>query len=164
MSIFLVFAMGDLITQIFAFSVADIGVPTWGRMVAAVPALWALMLTNGLEHAVAYNQSTGGSSFEVFGVGLHAIDLLQEWAYYLLAALAGVPLVAIAGASFSGRMLFQGPINLATTGDLWSEGKYFSVWGIRIPKVFSQKSGRIEQLVLGLILIACSFSAYLITH
>ena len=153
-------AMLELLHQAFAFSVADLPLPEWARVVAAIPTLWALMLTNGLEHAIAYNASTGGPSFEALNVGLHEVDVLQEWAYYLLAALAGVPFLAIFGASFVARMLFQGPINLTTTGTLFGEGAYFSVRGVRIPKLFRGKAGRVEQMTLGLIFLAASLTAY----
>jgi len=152
----------DLVEAIFAFSIDDLGLTTSERVFAALLNLWALMWTNGLEHAIAYNQSTGGTSFEALGVNLHEVDVLQELAYHLLAVLAGVPFVAVLGASFAGRMLFQAPINLTTTGKFWAEGGYFAVWGARIRKPWDQMGGRIEQMVLGVILLTCSLTAYFI--
>jgi hypothetical protein len=155
-------AVMDVVEAIFAFSIADLGLTPSERVFAGLLNLWALMWANGLEHAIAYNQSTGGTSFEALGFGLHEVDVLQETAYHLLAVLAGVPFVAVLGASFAGRMLFQAPINLTTTGTFWEEGAYFSIWGTRVRKPWAQMTGRIEQMTLGVILLTCSLTAYFI--
>lgn len=155
-------AVLHLVESILTFSIADLGFATWHRIGASILVLWVLMWTNGLEHAIAYNQATGGTSFEALGFGLHEVDMLQESAYHVLVALAGVPFVAILGASFAGRMLFQGPINLVTKDRFWREGAFFSIWGKMIEKPFRQKSGRIEQMILGTLLLTSSLTAYFV--
>jgi hypothetical protein len=117
--------------------------------------LWVSALTNGAEHALIYSTGQGEPLGAPFG--LHEIDLLQEWAYYSLMLLTGLPIVSAFGAAYSARVFFQGPINVAASGGWFIEpDQPVEFFGYEITKAFTGRA-RIAQCFLGLLAFSLPF-------
>lgn len=155
----------------------QVGVGPLPELVVAVLilfSLWVCMLANGIEHAFIYDRGARplGPAFRI-----HEVDLFQEWGYYALLVLTGLPLLSCFGAALSGRIWFQGPINASTgegwfdepdrpvaytvpylsvSSDGWQPRFRFGLKKLHVRKLFVGRE-RIAQCVLGLLLFAVPF-------
>lgn len=139
-------------------ALAGVQLPDFALAVMVAVCLWYSMLTNGLEHAMIYADSTT-VDWLYPGLGLHSVDLVQEWAYYGLVVLTGIPLLSCFGAAMAGRVFFQGPINVAASGGWWKEPDEpvsVSFFGYETTKTFVGRA-RIAQSFLGLLLFVYPF-------
>ena len=114
----------------------------------AIICLWLSVLTNATEHGFIYD------SGHLANLDLHAVDAVQEYAYYGLFLLAGINVVLALGASMVVRPAFQGIIN-------WSVGRNFldateaPTWrllGVSVPKPFYGKR-RLIGMAIGALLM-----------
>lgn len=119
--------------------------------------LMASIATNGIEHGHLYSRARqADSEHRLFrALGIHAVDVVQEGAYYALAFLAAPNPLAVVGAGMAARPLFQMPINVAAGKPLhWAPERFEVRVGQRVlyDRPVAGPVLRAVQPVLGLLL------------